>query len=57
MIHGLPAVFACVDYGSITIGESFAGGDFFGFEQEVAEEGVIFGGCVGQAWNVLFGDN
>lgn len=57
MIHGLPAVIACIDHRAVAVGESFFSGDLLSFDQEVAEEGVVLGGGVCEFRDVLFGDD
>jgi hypothetical protein len=57
MIHGLSAIFACVDYDSITVGESLLFGDLFDGEKEMSQEGVICGFGISKFGDRLFGDD
>jgi hypothetical protein len=57
MIHGLTAIFACVDHDAIAVGESLLFGDSFDGEQEVSHEGVVLGFGIGEFGDRLLGDD
>ena len=57
VVDGLATVFAGVDDGAVSLGESFSAGDFRGGPLEVAEQVLVILFCVSDRGDVLPGDN